>query len=213
MRTEDLITELASRAAPVRPLPSPAVRLGRWSAIGLGCAGAGVLVFGARAGVGSYLTVPEFLQTALIAAGTALLAAAAALVLAVPGAERSSAMRSTTIGLIVLWAVVLIAAVVRAANGLTGVADWPVCFVRVIAIGAVPAMALFRMLRAAAPLRLAWTSGLAAVAALAVGALAIQFICPLTDPGHALFGHLGPVVVIGWLAVAFSKRLLADWRR
>jgi hypothetical protein len=137
-----------------------------------------------------------------------MVAAAGALVLAIPGAERSPALRGTTVALVALWAILLVVAVIHAGHGLAAVADWPVCFLRVLAIGSVPAVVLIRMLRRAAPLRQAWASGLATIAAIATGALAIQFICPLSDPGHALLGHFGPVVAIGGLAAAAARRLL-----
>lgn len=209
MRTEDLIADLASRATPVRPLPSPGIRVLAWSAVAMICAVVGTIVFGTRADLGAQMREPAFVLVGLVAFATSALAALASLVLAIPGAERSPALRSSTVAVVVLWAVILVAAIVRAGHGFAGAADWPICFVRVVAIALVPAGVLFGMLRRSAPLRLGWTSALAAAAAIAAAAIAIQFICPLNDPAHALLGHLGPVLALGALAAWGSQRLFA----
>jgi len=208
MNTDDLISELTSRVEPVRVLPPPATRFLRWSALAVVSAVAAVAVFGMRPHLPDVLREPDFIATALLAFGTAALAGAAALVLVIPGAERSPVLRAATATLAIVWTIVAIAAVIRTGHGLSGAADWPICFVRVMAIAAVPGFVLFRMVRAAAPLRLSWTSALATTAPLATGALAIQFVCPIDNPAHALLGHVGPVLVIGLVGVLMARRLL-----
>jgi hypothetical protein len=208
MKTEDLIRDLASRAVPVEPLPAPAVRAFAWSGVAIACAAAGILVFKTRSDVAALLHEPGFLGMAAIALGVAWAAAMASLVMAVPGAERSPLLRATAVVLTGLWTAVLAVAVVRAGLGFARAADWPICFIRVLAIGLVPAIVLVSMLRRAAPLRLGWTAALATAAAMATGALAIQFICPLNDPAHALLGHLGPVLVMSWVGSLAARRVL-----
>jgi hypothetical protein len=208
MRTEDLIADLASRAAPVRPLPSPGVRALGWLGIATIFGVAGLVVFGPRPDLDSLIAQPDFLWTAMLALATAVFAVMAALVLAIPGAERSPVLRGTTAAIVALWAVTLATAIVRADHGLTGVSHWYVCFIRVIAIGLVPAAAVIAMLRRSAALRLGWTSALAMAAAAAVGAMAIQFICPLDDAAHALMGHFGPVVAVGAFGALSARTLL-----
>jgi hypothetical protein len=208
MRTEDLIADLASRAAPVRPLASPGIRALGWLGIAIVSGAAGLVVFGPRPGLDSLVTQPGFLWTAAIALATAVFAVIAALVLAIPGAERSPLLRGTTVAILALWAVTLATAIVRADHGFSGVSHWYICFVRVVAIGLVPAGAVIVMLRRAAALRPGWTGALAMAAAAAAGALAIQFICPLDDPGHALLGHFGPVVAVGAFGALSAHALL-----
>jgi hypothetical protein len=210
MRTEELIADLATRAVPVRPLPSPAIRVIAWSVAAIVSATVGIALFGMRPDIGDVVRQPTFIWMAVLALGMSLLAVTAALVLAIPGAERSAALRGLTVSVLGLWTVTLLAAVVFTGLGFTAVSDWhwPICFVRVMAIGLVPAVVLRSMLRRAAPLRLGWTSALAMMAATATGAVAIQFICPLNDPAHALFGHFGPVLAIGLLGAAASGRVL-----
>ena len=210
MRTEDLIADLASRAAPVRPLPAPEVRLLQWAGVAIGCAGISIAVFGARPDIREALGRPEFIADAIVALGTAALAGAASLVLAIPGARRATALQRSTTAIVGLWTVMLVVGIVRAGHGFTAAADWPVCFLRVVMIGLVPAVVLFGMLRRSAPLQLSRTGALAAAAAMATGALALQFICPQTDPGHLLLGHLAPVFVIGAVGALLLKRLMNE---
>lgn len=208
MRIEDLIADLASRATPVTPLAPPPVRLLGWTAVAAACAALGVAVFGVRPGIGDLIGEPAFAATAALAALTAILAALTSLVLAIPGAERTPAGRVSTFTLLAAWGLVVAAAVVRAGQGLSGASDWPICFVRVIAIGVIPAWMLFGMLRRAAPLRRGYTSGLAAIGAMAIAAGAIQFICPVGEASHAFLGHFGPVVAVGaWAAWAAPSLL------
>lgn len=208
MRTDDLIADLARRATPVRPLPAPGLRALTWLAVAILSGAAGIVVFGARTGLADLARDPDFLVPGGLAMVTAWIAVTAALVLAVPGAERSPLLRRVTVALVALWGLVLVSAIARAGNGLTGTSHWWICFARVLLIGLVPGVVLFAMLRRAAPLRPVWTASLAMAAAIAAGALAIQFICPLTDAAHALFGHFAPVIALGALGALTGKRLL-----
>jgi hypothetical protein len=208
MRTEDLIADLASRAGPVKPLPAPGIRTIGWSAAAIVCALAGVAVYGSRPGLGALLDQPDFGWTAVLGFATMMTAAASALVLAVPGAERSRLLGGVTIAMVGVWGATMILAVARAGNGLAGVSDWPICFIRVVSIGLLPAVVMVGMLRRAAPLRPGWTAALATAAAVAAGAVAIQFVCPVSDPGHALLGHFIPVVSIAAASAAAGRRIL-----
>jgi hypothetical protein len=208
MRTEDLIADLASHTTPVRPLRSPGIRALVWLGIAIAFGAAGLVIFGPRPNLRLLVTQPDFLWTATLALATVVFAAMAALVLAIPGAERSPLLRTTTVAIVGLWAVTLATAIVRADHGFTGVSHWYVCFLRIVAIGLVPAIAAVAMLRRAAALRPGWTGALAMAAAAAVGALAIQFICPLDDAAHALVGHFGAVVAAGAVGALGARPLL-----
>jgi hypothetical protein len=213
MNTEQLIVQLAGRAAAVTPLAPPAVRLLRWSLAALAGAALGLVVFHVRPGLDGIIGRPEFIVTAVLATATAATAAFAALVLAVPGAERSPALRATAFALLTVWGGICVAAVIRSGHGLSDRIEWPICFVRVVAIGIPPAWMLFAMLRQAAPLRRVSASALAALAATAVGSGAMQFICPLDAPGHALLGHYGPSLVLTGVSAWAAAALLPPRRR
>ncbi|MEO7191519.1 MAG: NrsF family protein [Vicinamibacterales bacterium] len=214
MRTDDLIANLADGLAPVKPLSPPSVRFLWWCVLAAACGAAGVAVFGGRPGLGTLLRQPFFAWLVVLPLGMAAVAAAAALVLAVPGAERSRALRSSAVAVGGIWAVLLLAAVARAGNGFANASHWPICVSRVVAIGLIPAVALLGMLRRAAPLRPAWASALAASAAMATGAAAIQLICPIDDAAHSLLGHFGPVLLMAGLGAWQAARLVNQrWKR
>jgi hypothetical protein len=119
-------------------------------------------------------------------------------------------LRVSTLGLLGLWTVTMVRAVLAAGRGLPVSTDphWPVCFIRVLAVGVLPALVLFVMVRRGHPLRLGWTAAMAALAAAAVGALAVQVACPLDDPGHGFLGHFVPVMVRAAIGVGARRRLV-----
>jgi hypothetical protein len=209
MRTDDLIADLASRATPMRPLPAPGIRALAWLALAIASAAGGVVLFGARPDLDVLVINRDLLMTSALALATAGLSSAAALVLAVPGAERSPLVRGIPFAVLGMWTLTALMTTLQAFHGLSGVSDWYVCAIRVAAIGFVPAIVLVSMLRRAAPLRLEWTGGLALAGAAAVGSLAIQFICPVDDAGHALLGHLGPVLALAAVGAAAASSLFA----
>ena len=79
MRTEDLIADLASRATPVRPLPSPAIRALGWLGIATAFVLAGLAIFGPRPGLDVLIPQPEFVWTAVLALATVMFAVLASL--------------------------------------------------------------------------------------------------------------------------------------
>ena len=207
MKTEDLIADLASRVEPVRRLPPPEVRALTWTGLAIAFAAIGIVVFQPRPDLGGLRDQPDFWILVVAGLMTAILAAGAALVLGIPGAERSGALRFTTVAIICIWAGIVIAAIARGGAGFSAVSHWYVCFGRVMAVGLVPAVALVAMLRRAAPLRQRWTGALVFVAAMAMGAAVMPLVCPIDDPGHALIGHLGPVLLTGAIGAWLGKRV------
>jgi hypothetical protein len=216
MRTDDLIADLAGHVQPVRPLSPPGLRAMGWLVVALACAAVGVACFGARPDVLVRLTQPDYLWTAAVALATSALAVIATLVLSVPGAERTPALRRATVAALVLWAVTMVWAVLDSGRPLPITTDrhWPACFTRVVLVSFVPVIVLFGMARRAAPLRLGWTGAFAALAASSIAALAVQIVCPLDDAGHAFLGHFIPVVLIAALGVivrgALARRAIAQ---
>jgi len=111
------------------------------------------------------------------------------------------------VALLSLWTVTLMLAVLGKGQGLPVFSDphWPVCFMRVLIIAAVPACLLFVMVRRGVALRQGWTSALTAAAAAGMGALVVQLACPLDDPGHGFLGHFVPVMLMIAVAVAVRR--------
>jgi hypothetical protein len=199
VRTDELIVQLARDARPVRPLPGPSVRLARWTAAILPLTAMGVLVVGPRKDVLTATLEPAFLGMALGTLCTALLAASSALVLSVPGAERSPVQRVAPLLAGGLCSLALMVGLTSSGETLPRLFALPfhrACFIEIVAFSVVPGWVLFAMVRRAAPLRRAWAGALAMLGAVAIGAVATQFICPLDDPAHHLVGHVVPVAAL-----------------
>ena len=213
MRTDELIVALARAAHPVRPLPRPSLRLARWTAAIVPLTAVAAVAIGLRADVSSAIAEPAFIAVAAATIATALISAASALVLGIPGAERSIAHRALPLLMGGLWTLALGVLLARGGDPLQRLLVWPLhwlCVIEITALGIVPALALFTMLRRAAPLRRYWSAALATLAAVAIGAAATQFICPLDDPAHQLIGHLLPVAVLSMLGAVAGHRYL-NW--
>ena len=208
MKTDDLIADLAGRLTPVQPLQPPHIRMLSWSVVALVSVAGGVMALGLRPDVVVRLFQPDFAWTLIIAVAASVVASTAALVLAVPGAEGAVPLRRLSVVIVTAWLVGILVAVFRDSSGLTNDAHWPVCFLRVMAVALIPAIALVVLIRRAAPLYPAWTAVLLAVASTAAGTLATQLACPIDAASHALTGHFAPVPVFGLLAAAFSHQLL-----
>ena len=215
MRTDELIVELARSAGPVRPLPSPAIRLARWTAVTAPLMALAVIVIGPRADVVTAIAQPAFLGIGVATIGTALLSAASALVLGVPGAERWVWQRVLPLTAGVVWALALVYLLMIEGAALRRLQQWPfhwLCLIEIVGLSIGPSWALVVMLRRAAPVRRAWAGALATLAAVAVGAAATQFLCPLDDPAHQLVGHAFPVAVLALLGALVGRRYL-NWMR
>jgi len=211
VKTEDLIIQLARSLEPVKPLPAPSVRLARWIALSLLIGGIGVLAIGARADLGEAVREPAFAGLAMLTLATGIAAAASALVLSVPGAERSTAQRGIPLLFVAGWAASLTAMLVSGGQAIARVTALPIhlaCVIEIAGFALISGWVLFRMLRRAAPLRRDWTAMLAALAATALGAMAAQILCPLDDPAHHLVGHLAPTALITMLGASAGYRLL-----
>jgi hypothetical protein len=215
VKTEDLIVQLTRSLEPVKALPPPSRRLARWTVVSLSIAAAGVTALGARADIWFVIRQPAFAFLALMALGTAVSAAASALVLSVPGAERSAAQRSLPVLLGTVWALALTMMVIAGGAPMERELAPPVhagCVIQIAGVAIIPGWALFSMLHRGAPVRVMWTAALAALAASAVGAAATQFICPIDDPAHHLFGHFVPMALLAMGIAAAVSPSLAKWR-
>jgi hypothetical protein len=213
VRTDELIVQLAQSAHPVRPLPPPPARLARWAARSLLVTLVSVLVIGARADALSRLRDLEFAALGAATLLTALLSAFCALVLAIPGAERSPAQRAFPVIASASWVGALIAFLQADGNAASRVLALPVhplCIIEIAGLAILPGWTLFGMLRGAAPLQPAWTAAFATLAAVAIGAAGTQLLCPIDDAAHHLVGHVIPVALFAG-AGAFVFRGSLDW--
>lgn len=213
MTIDDLIVQLARDAESVQPLPAPSSRLARWAVGALLATAVSVIVIGPRADVVTMMRQPAFAGLAGVTLLTALLAAACALVLSIPGAERSPMQRAFPFVAAAAWVGVL--SVLLAAGGdsvprLLAPPIHPLCIIEIAALAVIPGRVLFGMLRRAAPLQQTWTAALAVFASLAIGAAGTQLLCPIDDPAHQLVGHVVPAAVFAVAGTLAFRRSL-DW--
>ena len=211
MRTEDLIQQLVSDARPVQRLRPIAARLAGWVVLAAVSFGVVLFLMGVRRTLGGDLDRADFAFEAALLIVTAMSAAIGALVISVPGAERSTAVRWTPViaaVATVLWAAgeLVYAAATGAPTGRLTFA-WH-CIYKTTCIAAIPGFALFLMVRRAAPLRAAWAGLLAILATAAVGVLGANVICPNDRPLHLLLWHVAPLLVFAGGGAALGAWLL-----
>lgn len=213
MTTEELIVRLARSASPVRLLPRPSLRLARWAGGALPVAACGILAVGPREDLSTAIQQPLFAGLALAILASAVFSSAAALVLSVPGAERSPLQRVMPLMGGGVWAGMLIALLFNGGNGMRRVLAFPfhsACAIEIAGLAMVPGWALFIMLRRAAPLQHTWSAALAALAAVSLAAVATQFICPIDDPAHLIVGHVLPLALLVVVGTVTGRRWLAS---
>ena len=209
MRTDELIADLAGRLTPVRPLQSPGRRVIGWATFALPIVVAAVLLFRPRPDIADRITQLDFVWTLAIAGFVGWLSAVAALILSVPGAERSAALRTSALLLVAIWGLGLVATALQQGSGVGSDVHWLACFGRVVAVGVVPAAILGVMIRRAAALRPGLAGLLATVAAMASATIAVQIACPVDAASHSLSGHFFPVMVTGLLGAVAGQRWLS----
>ena len=215
MRTEDLIQELVSEVRPVERLRPVAARLLAWVVLAALSFGVVLFLMGVRRDLGDGADQADFAFEAALLIMTAMSAAIGALVISIPGAERSPMVRwAPVIAALasVLWAAgeLVYAAAVGAPTGRLTFA-WH-CVYKTASVGAIPGIALFLMVRRGAPLRAAWAGLLAVLATAAVGVLGANVICPNDRPLHMLLWHVAPLMLFAGLGAALGAWLL-KWNK
>jgi hypothetical protein len=200
----------------VTPLDGPSVRLTRWAVASTGLVVLSIVILGVRADVAAQIGNGWFVARAAATLAIAVGAASAAFFTSVPGLEPSLRARALPLAACLVWAVMLVGTI--AATGspldlLLRVTPHPSCVLLIAASALAPGVALVRMLQRAAPLRAAWTTGLAGLASLALGALGAQFVCSNDAAAHHLLWHFTPVVLLTLTGAAAGSSLMGWSRR
>jgi hypothetical protein len=212
--TETLIEALARDVRPVRRLPSPHRRVGRWLAVALPVIGLFAAIMGPRPDLAEMLTERAFLVPLLAALVTAVCAAHAAFASSVPGAPQWT-----------LWLPVAPLAIWIASLGRQCWQAWLafgpdgvmfrldlVCLPIIAMVGAVPAIAMVAMVRRGAPLTPRLTAFLGALAAAALAYVGLRLVHPQDAAFMVLVWQFGSVAVFASVIGLFGRWLL-PWRR
>jgi hypothetical protein len=215
VRTDEFIQQLAGEITPVRPLGRPRRRVAGWLVIALASLAVVMMLMGVRRELGDAADRADFVFEAALLLLTAISASLGALLVSVPGAERSAWTRWAPVvfgAACVTWAAgeLVFAAATGAPTGRLTFA-WH-CVFKTTSVAAVPGIALFAMVRRGAPLSGAWAGLLAVLATVAVGVLGANIICPNDRPLHMLLWHVAPLVVFAAGGAALGRWLLA-WPR
>lgn len=215
MHTDELIQRLAADAPPVRRLRPLAWRLAGWAVVAAASLGVVMMVLGVRRELGELAASTDFAVQSALLILTALSGAVGALIVSIPGAERTSLVRWLPVAAgiaYVMWSAgdLAMAAATGAPTG--QIAPGWTCVIETASVAALPAIALFVMMRRAAPLRAAWAGLLAVLATAAVGALGANVICPNDRPVHMLLWHVAPLMVFAGVGAALGTWLLR-WDR
>jgi hypothetical protein len=215
VRTEELIRHLASDAQPVKPLRPLMTRLLGWAILAIMSFGIVARWMGVHRQLGDGTDQVDFAFEAAMLIVTALSAAVGALIVSVPGAERSKLVRWVPLSLgvaSIVWAAgeLLMASATGAPVGRLSFA-WH-CVYKTASIAVVPSVVLFLMVRQAAPLRAAWAGALAVLATAAVGVLGANVICPNDRPLHMLLWHVAPLMLFAGVGAGLGTWLLR-WDR
>ena len=214
MSTEDLIQQLTSDLQPVRRLRPLAVRVAGWFVIALASLGLVMILMGVRRELGDAADRADFAIEAALLIVTALSAAVGALMVSIPGADLGKLARSLPIVVgttTIVWALgdLLVASATGAPTGRLTFA-WH-CVYKTASVAAIPSVALFMMVKRAAPLHAARAGFLAILATAAVGVLGANIICPNDRPLHMLLWHAAPLMLFAALGAGLGTWLLR-WR-
>jgi hypothetical protein len=210
------IARLVRSATPVTPLEGPWVRLAWWAITSTALAFVSVAIFGARADLAAQMTTGWFVARAAATLAIVVAAALVAFLMSVPGVESSRFVRTLPVVAGLGWAVMLVGTIAATRSPLAlllQVTPHPSCVLIIAATALSPGIMLVRMLRHAAPLQAAWTTGFAGLASLGVGALGAQFVCTNDAAAHHLLWHFTPVVLLTVASIAVGPSLLGGPHR
>jgi len=211
MTTDRLIESLAAGLTLVRPLPSPATRLGLWLAVSLPAAALVALGFGLRPDLPTLLATPSFLLELVGAALTAVAGAYAALCAVVP--DQPGWKLWLPLAPLALWSGTLgqqcLAVVLRI--GPAGLVVQPdvMCLPAIALGGIVPALAITVLLRRARGVRLAHACFCGALAAAALGAAALRLYHPQDAAIMVIVWQLGSVALLSLLGTLIGRATIA----
>jgi len=204
------IATLVRSAGPVTPIETTTIRLTRWVVASTGLMALSVLVAGIRPDVAARIVDAWFLARGAAAFAIVLAAATVAFATSVPGREPSAAVRALAPAACLAWGAMLITAIAATQSPLDQmlhVPFHPSCVALITAAGVPPGALLVRMLRRAAPLQARLTAAATALASLASGALAAQFVCADDGAAHHLVWHFAPVVLLTIVSVVPGSSL------
>lgn len=212
MKTNKLIDDLVKKNKPVQPIYKPYIRTLIWLGVVVVCFAVGIILYGPRHDLSTAIMMPVFYLEAFVLLIGGLCSSFATFQLAQP----CDTIRKRTLFLLAFASAILIISKSTCVYfaGLDGIWDYftPTPGARIVSFNllfiAVPAVALYLLLRRSAPVRLAWTGGTALMAIGSFTALGCKFICPIDAPGYFVVWHYMPIVILVAIGITTGRRLL-----
>lgn len=206
--SEKLIAALSEAVAPVKRLPSPEVRAGKWLAFAVGVVGVLVALHGPREDLAVRFADPGFAIPWIASVLVALTAAFAAFQMSVPGGKRAIELLpalplAVWLGTLGTGCAAELSDIGSAALG----TSWA-CFQFIVLTGSALGLAMALMLRKAAPLAPARTLAMGALAAAAFASAGLELFHHLQTSTMVLIWHLGTVAFVTLVALPLGERAL-----
>ena len=176
MDTEKLIERLAAGVEPVRPLPRPWIRMAAWLLVAIPYVALVVFVVSPRGDLILKASEWRYVVEQVATLATGMTAAIVAFATVIPGYDRKFLFLPVLP--VAIWLGSLGQGCVQdwirfGPDGLSLQPDWS-CFLDIVLVGAVPAIAIAIMLRRGAPLTPHITTALGGLAAAGLGAFGLR---------------------------------------
>ncbi len=211
--TSLLIDDLVQKSRPVKPVKCPNTRSFLWIFMVIIFITIGVSFHGARHDFDEAIMNPLFLMQAGAMLISGIIATIATFDLSIPREK----IRTRTCVFLGLSSSVVLASQIHCfvmSGGISGLVDYFFHMIgfQVLLKGlsfiAIPAIALFWVIRKSAPTHLPWAAGAALLAIASFFSLSCKFICPINEPGYLFMWQYVPIVIFVCLGVALGRRLL-----
>ena len=209
MRTEDLVQSLSDNATPVRRLAHPAWRTALWLSVSLVYFSLVLAVVGLREDLASKLEDPRFIIEVSAALLTSMMAAAAAFCAGCPG--RPLWERFAPFPFLAVWLASLGEGCWRqwVQTGPDGQLQFDFLCVQVIfALSLLPALLILAMIKRGAPIAPMSTTGLATLAATALGAAVLRLFHAQDVSLMLLVWQFGSVLLLAAIGFLLGRVFL-----
>jgi hypothetical protein len=206
--TDKLIAALSEAVAPVKRLPPPEVRAGKWLAFAACVVGVLVAMHGPREDLAVRFADPAFVVPWIASVLVGLTAAFAAFQMSVPGSKRSIELLPALP--LAVWLGTLGTGCAAELSDMGSAAfgtSWA-CFKFIVLTGSALGIAMALMLRKAAPLAPSRTLAMGALAAASFASAGLEIFHHLQTSTMVLIWHLGTVAFVTLVALPLGGRAL-----
>jgi hypothetical protein len=206
--SDKLIAALSEAVAPVKRLPSPQVRAGKWLAFAVVVIGVLVTLHDPRDDLAARFSEPGFVVPWMASVLVAITAAVAAFQMSVPGSPRFFVLLPAVPLAVWLGTLGTGCAIELAEFGTAALGTSWECFRFILLTSGVLGVVQALMLRRAAPLEPSRTMAMGALAAAAFASAGLELFHHLQTSTMVLIWHLGTVGLVTLIALAFGRRSL-----